>query len=68
VEGAAQAVGLDEIAENDWNLNIPRYVEPVIEEETLTVAEATQNLKRALDEAYAAEDRLKNLLQEAELM
>jgi type I restriction enzyme M protein len=68
VAGAARVVALGEIAENDWNLNIPRYVEPVIEEETLTVAEAMQNLKQALDEAYAAEDRLKALLQNAELM
>ncbi|OPZ07843.1 MAG: flagellar hook-associated protein FliD [candidate division BRC1 bacterium ADurb.BinA292] len=28
---------LDGIRENDCNLNIPRYVEPVIEEETITV-------------------------------
>jgi type I restriction enzyme M protein len=68
VEGVAQVVTLDEIGGNDWNLNIPRYVEPVIEEETLTVEEAVQNLKLALDEAYAAEDRLKELLRDAGLM
>ena len=68
VEGAARVVTLDEIAENDWNLNIPRYVEPVIEEETLTVAEAMRNLRQALEEAYGAEDRLKALLQNAGLM
>jgi type I restriction enzyme M protein len=68
VGGAARLVTLDEIAANDWNLNIPRYVEPVVEEETLTVAEALQNLKQALDEAYAAEDRLKALLRESGLM
>ena len=66
--GAARVVTLEEIAENDWNLNIPRYVEPVVEEKTLSVAEAIQNLKQALDEAYAAEDRLKALLEEAGLM
>lgn len=68
VEGAARVVTLDEIAENDWNLNIPRYVEPVIEEETLTVAEATQHLKQALENAYATEDKLRALLREAGLM
>ena len=61
-------LALDELAANDWDLNIPRYVEPVIEEETLTVAEAIENLKRALGEAYAAEDHLKELLQAAGLM
>lgn len=50
--------------ENDWNLNIPRYIDPVIEEETITVAEAIENLKTSLDAAYEAEDRLKQLLSE----
>jgi len=68
VEGVARMVTLDEIAENDWNLNIPRYVEPVIEEETVTVEEAIANLKESLDAAYAAEDRLKELLKKSGLM
>jgi type I restriction enzyme M protein len=66
--GVSKVVSLDEIAQNSWNLNIPRYVEPVAEEETVSVAEAMANLKAALEEAYAAEDRLKELLQEAGLM
>jgi len=52
----------------DFYINIPRYVELVIEDETLTVPEAMENLSQALDEAYAAEDRLKTLLREAGLM
>lgn len=68
VEGAAHVATLDEIAENDWNLNIPRYVEPIIEEETITVEEAVANLKQALEEAYAAEDRLRDLLKQSGLM
>lgn len=51
-----------------WNLNIPRYVEPIIEEETITVTEALANLQTALAEAYAAEDKLNLLLQESGLM
>ena len=66
--GASRVVRLDEVAQNDWNLNIPRYVEPVAEEQTITVQEATANLKRALADAYAAEDRLKVLLREARLL
>ena len=62
VEGVCRVVELEEIRENDFNLNIPRYVEPVIEEETMTVDEAVSNLKESLDEAYAAEDRLMDLL------
>lgn len=68
VEGVARLVPLTEIEENDWNLNIPRYIEPVIEEETITVAEAIQNLTTSLDAAYAAEDKLKTLLVQNKLM
>jgi type I restriction enzyme M protein len=68
VDGAAKVVTLSEIAENDWNLNIPRYVEPVIDEETITVEEALENLKRAMHEAFEAEDRLKALLIQNGLM
>lgn len=62
VEGICRVVSIDEIRENDFNLNIPRYVEPVIEEESLSVEEAVSNLKQSLEAAYAAEDRLKELL------
>ena len=68
VEGAASVITLSEIAENDWNLNIPRYVEPVIEEETITVEEAIGNLKTAMEDAFNAEDRLKQLLIQNNLM
>ena len=64
VEGVARLVPLTEIEENDWNLNIPRYIEPVIEEETVTVSDAITNLKNSLESAYAAEDKLKDLLRE----
>jgi type I restriction enzyme M protein len=66
--GMAHLVTLGEIAENGWNLNIPRYVEPVAQAETTSVAEAIAHLQTAMSEAYAAEDRLKKLLQEAGLM
>ena len=62
VEGVCRVATLDEIRKNDYNLNIPRYVEPVIEEESLTIDQALANLKSSLQAAYAAEDRLKDLL------
>ena len=68
MEGVAKVVAFDEIAENDWNLNIPRYVEPVIEEETINVAEAIENLKRSLDETYKAEDKLMKLLERQDIV
>jgi len=62
VEGICRVVTLDEIRENDCNLNIPRYVEPVIEEDSMTIDQAVNNLKGSLQAAYDAEDRLKALL------
>jgi type I restriction enzyme M protein len=62
VPGAVRIVMLDDIANNDWNLNIPRYVETVSQEASVSVEEAIANLKTALEEAYIAENRLKQLL------
>ena len=62
IEGVARLVVLDEIEKNDWNLNIPRYIDPIFQEETLSVSDAINNLKTSLEAAYAAEDRLKQLL------
>jgi len=62
VKGIARVVTMDEIRENEYNLNIPRYVEPVIEEKSITVEEAISQLKESLSSAYEAEDRLIELL------
>jgi type I restriction enzyme M protein len=62
VEGVARVVTLDEIAANDHNLNIPRYVEPKVEQETLSVDEAMRKLKESADSAFAAEEKLIALL------
>jgi type I restriction enzyme M protein len=62
VAGIAKVVTIEEIAANDWNLNISRYVERVSDQKTVTVQEAIGNLKSALVDAYAAEDRLTALL------
>lgn len=68
VKGVAKVVALEEIPQNDWNLNIPRYVSAVADENRITVEEAIADLKQAMNDAYAAEDRLKELLREAGLM
>ena len=68
VPGAARVVSLDEIARNDWNLNIPRYVEPIAAEETASVQEALANLEQSLVAAYTAEERLTELLHAAGLL
>ena len=68
VEGAARVVTLEEIASNDYNLNIPRYVEPKIEEDMLTVEEALQQLRESAEAAFAAEERLISILKENRLI
>ena len=61
-EGFAHVASLDEIAGNDFDLNISRYVAAADEEDLPTLAEATAQLKAALEDAYVAEDRLLELL------
>ena len=48
---------LDEIRENDYNLNIPRYVDTFEEEEQVDLADVSRRLK-GLDEEIAATDSL----------
>jgi hypothetical protein len=42
VPGAARVVPLEEIARNDRNLNIPRYVESKVEQEMFMVEESVK--------------------------
>jgi type I restriction enzyme M protein len=62
VEGAARVVTLDEIAANDHNLNIPRYVEPKTNQEIVTVEEAMRRLKQSAEAAFEAEKKLVGIL------
>ena len=68
VQGYCRLVSIEEIIGNDYNLNIPRYVEPVVEEETITLDEALTNLKQSYEEAYQAENHLKELLKKEGLL
>jgi len=62
VEGVVRVVTLDEIASNDYNLNISRYVQPMVEEKSISVEQAMDDLRKAAQEAFAAEERLIALL------
>ena len=68
VAGVARVVTLDEIAANDHNLNIPRYVQPPVEDDALTVDEALHRLKEGAAAALAAEDRLITILKREGLL
>jgi len=68
VEGIARVVTLDEIAANDHNLNIPRYVEPKVDQEVLTVEEAMKRLRESAGVAFMAEERLIGILKQEGLL
>ncbi len=68
VEGVARVATLDEIAANDHNLNIPRYVEPKVEQEALTVDKAMKRLRRSAEAAFAAEGKLIGILKQEGLL
>ena len=61
----ARVVGLDEIEENEFNLNIPRYVDTFEPEPRMEVADALKALIQARDVATAAEQGLCRLLRVA---
>jgi len=54
---------LSDIAENVYNLNIPLYVEKVIEDNLPSVEEALADLKEAWEESLKAEEKFKSILQ-----
>ena len=68
VEGVARVVTLEEVAANDYNLNIPRYVEPQVAQDVVTVEEAMQRLQASAAAAFAAEDKLIAILKREGLL
>ena len=68
VEGICRVVALEEINAKDYNLNIPRYLEAKVKQEVLTVDEATKLLRKSAEAAFAAEDRLIEILKQQGLL
>jgi type I restriction enzyme M protein len=64
VENYVKVVGKDELAENDYNLNIPLYVEKIIEDNLPTVDVAMADLKKAWAASQEAEIKFKEILKE----
>lgn len=62
VENHVKVVTTKEIAENDHNLNIPLYVEKIIEDTLPTVEVAMADLKSAWAESLLAEEKFKSVL------
>lgn len=62
VTNQVKVASLAEIEENDYNLNIPLYVEKVIEDNLPSVEEAMEQLKTAWEASLAAETKFKTIL------
>jgi type I restriction enzyme M protein len=60
----ARVVGLDEIEENEFNLNIPRYVDTFEPEPRVEVKDALKALRDAEAAAKSVEIELERLLSE----
>ena len=68
VQDHARVAGLEQIEANDFNLNIPLYVEKKIENNLPSVEEALKNLKQAFEDAVKAEDKMRDKLKEFGLL
>ncbi len=64
VENYVKVASMADLAENDFNLNIPLYVEKIIEDNLPSVEEALEDLKTAWTESQKAEAHFKAKLQE----
>ena len=68
VEGVSRVVTLEDLSANDFNLNIPRYVEPRAGEQAPTVEEAMNSLQASAAAAFAAEEKLVAVLKREGLL
>lgn len=62
VENHVKVASMDDIEENDFNLNIPLYVEKIIEDNLPSMEEALADLKMAWDQSLKAEEKFKTIL------
>ena len=64
VENYVKVAELDDLKENNFNLNIPLYVEKIIEDNLPSVEEALADLKTAWNESLKAEEKFKTILKD----
>ncbi len=62
IENYVKVASMDDLQENDFNLNIPLYVEKIIEDNLPSVEEAMADLKAAWEESLKAEEKFKTIL------
>ena len=64
VENFVKVASNQDLKENDYNLNIPLYVEKIIEDDLPSVEDAYSDLKHAWNESLKAEEKFKTILKE----
>jgi type I restriction enzyme M protein len=64
IENYVKVASLKDIEANDYNLNIPLYVEKIIEDNLPSVEEALSDLKTAWDASLQAEEKFKTILKD----
>ena len=64
VENYVKVASKEDLKENDYNLNIPLYVEKIIEDNLPSVEEALSDLKTSWNESLEAEEKFKTILKE----
>ncbi|WP_276250566.1 type I restriction-modification system subunit M [Haloarcula rara] len=62
----SRLVDMDEIEENDWNLNVPRYVDTTEPEDPIDVSEKLQELDRLVEERRQTDAELQEYMEELE--
>lgn len=64
LERYSRKVSMDEIAKNDYNLNISRYVSISVDEEKIDLLKVNENLKKIEDDIIRARDTHNGFLKE----
>lgn len=64
VENYVKVASINDLEENDFNLNIPLYVEKIIEDNLPSVEEALDDLKNAWKASQEAEKKFKQILKD----
>jgi len=58
----SRLVDLEEIKENDWNLNVPRYVDTTELEEPIDVSKKLQELDKLTEERRKTDEELQEYM------
>jgi len=64
IEKYCRVVDMEEIDRNDYNLNVPRYVDTTEPEEPINVQEVINNINEIEDEREEIEEKMREYLKE----